>query len=64
MDKEALKKIEEPIINSPKEVQIIISRVLDAEKDKLYMDKPRVVDDIVDIIKEVIKHENNRTEDQ
>lgn len=64
MDKEALKKIEEPIINSPKEIQNIISQVLDAEKDKLYMDKPRVVDDIVDIIKEVIKHENNRTEDQ
>lgn len=55
MDKETLKRVEEPLINAPQEIQDIIVRVLEAEQDKLYMDKPRVADDIVDIIKEKIK---------
>lgn len=59
MDKETLKKIEEPIISAPQEIQKIVIRVLEAESDKLYLDKPRVVDDIVEIIKEEVKNENS-----
>lgn len=51
-----LNEVQEPIMNAPTEVRQIIERVLQAEKDKLYMEKPRgVKDDIVRIIKEVVQ---------
>ena len=51
-----LNEVQEPIINAPIEVRQIIERVLQAEKDKLYMKTPRGVnDDILRIIKEVVR---------
>lgn len=51
-----MKDVQEPIINAPPEVQQIIERVLQAEKDKLYMKIPRHInDDILRIIKEEVQ---------
>ncbi|CBN54442.1 MULTISPECIES: hypothetical protein [Kamptonema] len=48
--------VQEPITSAPEEVCQIIERVLQAEKDKLYMKPPRNInEDILKIIKEVIK---------
>ena len=48
--------MQEPITSAPEEVCQIIERVLQAEKDKLYMKPPRNInEDILKIIKEVIK---------
>jgi hypothetical protein len=47
---------EDPITSASAEVQDIIERVLQAERDKLYMKNPRNInDDILKIIKEVIQ---------
>jgi hypothetical protein len=47
---------EDPITSASAEVQDIIERVLQAERDKLYMKTPRnIKDDILKIIKEVIQ---------
>jgi len=37
------------------EIRSIIEKVLRLEKEKLYMERPRVRDDIVNIIKEAIR---------
>lgn len=48
--------VQEPIISAPPEVRQIIERVLQAEKDKLYMKFPRNInDDILIIIKEEVQ---------
>ncbi len=50
-----LSDVQEPITNAPSEVRQIIERVLEVEKDKLYMRAPRHInDDILKIIKEAI----------
>ncbi|TAG94352.1 MAG: hypothetical protein EAZ09_17235 [Oscillatoriales cyanobacterium] len=50
-----LNDVQEPIISAPSEVRQIIERVLEVEKDKLYMRAPRHInDDILKIIKEAI----------
>ena len=50
-----LNDVQEPITNAPSEVRQIIERVLEVEKDKLYMRAPRHInDDILKIIKEAI----------
>lgn len=52
----ALSDVQEPITNAPPEVRRIIERVLQVEKDKLYMKFPRGVnDDILKIIKEEVQ---------
>jgi hypothetical protein len=52
----SLNDVQEPITNAPPEVRQIIERVLQAEKDKLYMRIPRNInDDILKIVKEVIQ---------
>ena len=49
-----LSTVQEPITNAPVEVRQIIQRVLELEKDKLYMMRPRNInDDILNIIKSV-----------
>jgi hypothetical protein len=51
-----LNNVQEPITSAPPEVRQIIERVLQAEKDKLYMKFPRNInDDILKIIKEEVK---------
>lgn len=51
-----LNDIQEPIVTAPPEVRQIIERVLQAEKDKLYMKTPRNInDDILRIVKEAIQ---------
>jgi hypothetical protein len=51
-----LSNVQEPIISAPPEVRQIIERVLQAEKDKLYMKFPRNInDDILKIIKEEVQ---------
>lgn len=51
-----LSNIQEPIASAVPEVREIIERVLQAEKDKLYMKPPRNInDDILKIIKDVIQ---------
>ncbi|MDF0552599.1 hypothetical protein [Kamptonema sp. UHCC 0994] len=48
--------VQEPITSAPEEVRQIIERVLQAEKNKLYMKPPRNInEDILKIIKEVIQ---------
>jgi hypothetical protein len=55
-DKSSLNNVQEPINNAPSEIQIIIERVLQLEKDKLYLKTPRNInEDILLIIKDVIK---------
>ena len=50
-----LSDVQEPITSAPTEVRQIIERVLELEKDKLYMKSPRYIsDDILKIIKETI----------
>ena len=50
-----LSDVQEPITSAPSEVRQIIERVLEVEKDKLYMRAPRHInDDILKIIKEAI----------
>ncbi|MBD1838194.1 hypothetical protein [Coleofasciculus sp. FACHB-501] len=51
-----LNDVQEPITTAPPEVYQIIERVLQAEKDKLYMTSPRSIkDDILTIVKEVVR---------
>ncbi|MBD2013733.1 hypothetical protein H6F96_07045 [Microcoleus sp. FACHB-53] len=51
-----LSDVQEPITSAPPEVRQIIERVLQAEKDKLYMKVPRNInDDILKIIKEEVQ---------
>jgi hypothetical protein len=51
-----LNDVQEPINTAPEEVQQIIQKVLEVEKDKLYQKTPRYInDDILNIIKEVIQ---------
>ena len=48
--------VQEPITSAPPEVRKIIERVLQAEKDKLYMKIPRNInDDILKIVKEAVQ---------
>ncbi|NJK77198.1 MAG: hypothetical protein HC942_28715 [Microcoleus sp. SU_5_6] len=50
-----LSDVQEPITSAPPEVRQIIERVLEIEKDKLYMKSPRYIsDDILKIIKEAV----------
>jgi regulator of protease activity HflC (stomatin/prohibitin superfamily) len=52
----SLSDVQEPITNAPPEVRRVIERVLQAEKDKLYMRIPRNInDDILKIIKEEVQ---------
>lgn len=51
-----LQDVQEPITKAPPEVRKIIERVLQLEKDKLYLRSPRGInDDILKIIKEVVQ---------
>ncbi len=55
-DKLNSQEIQDPITNASPEVQEIIERVLQAERDKLYMKNPRNInDDILRIIKDVVQ---------
>ena len=48
--------VQEPIVNAPPEVRQVLERVLQLEKDKLYLKAPRNInDDILKIIKEVVQ---------
>jgi hypothetical protein len=52
----SLDNVQEPIANAPPEIRVIIERVLQLEKDKLYLKTPRNInDDILNIIKETIQ---------
>ena len=52
----ALSDVQEPITSASPEVRLIIERVLQAEKDKLYMKFPRNInDDILRIVKEAVQ---------
>lgn len=50
-----LNDIQAPITSAPPEVKQIIGRVLQIEKDRLYKKTPRINDDILKIIKEVVQ---------
>ncbi|KJH73129.1 hypothetical protein UH38_03470 [Aliterella atlantica CENA595] len=51
-----INNIQQPITSAPPQIQQIIERVLQAEKDKLYMKFPRNInDDILKIIKEEVQ---------
>lgn len=52
----SINDVQEPITNAPPEIRRIIERVLQTEKDKLYMKAPRNInDDILKIIKEEVQ---------
>jgi hypothetical protein len=49
-------RVQEPIITATPEVRQIIEKVLQLEKDKLYLKAPRNInDDVLKIVKEVIQ---------
>ncbi|AFY79463.1 MAG: hypothetical protein IGR93_13240 [Hydrococcus sp. C42_A2020_068] len=49
-------RVQEPIVTAPPEVRQIIEKVLQLEKDKLYLKAPRNInDDVLKIVKEVIQ---------
>lgn len=51
-----LDEIQEPITNASPAVREIIERVLQLEKDKLYLKNPRYInDDILKIIKDAVQ---------
>lgn len=51
-----LEDVEEPVNEASPQVQEIIVRILQLEKDKLYMKTPRFInDDILKIIKDVVQ---------
>ena len=51
-----LNDVQEPITSAPPEVRRIIERVLQTEKDRLYMKSPRNInDDILKIVKEEVQ---------
>ncbi len=51
-----LSSIQEPITSAPAEVKEIIQRVLQLEKDKLYLKAPRNInEDILKIVKQVVQ---------
>lgn len=51
-----IRNVQEPITNAPPDVREIIERVLQLEKDKLYLRSPRNInEDIVNLVKEVIQ---------
>jgi len=51
-----LKEVQEPIVSAVPEVRKIIERVLELEKDKLYMKVPKYInDDILQIVKEEVQ---------
>lgn len=49
------KYVQEPIDAAPAAVKRIVERVLAAERDKLYLDRPHLINDVVTIIKEEIR---------
>ncbi len=52
----SLDDVQEPITNASPEIRAIIKRVLQLEKDKLYLKTPRNInEDILKIIKDVIQ---------
>jgi hypothetical protein len=55
MSKDLMKDVQAPIQQARPEVQKIIKRVLDLEKEKLYQERPHLSADILRIIKEEIK---------
>ena len=51
-----IQNIQAPITKAPPEVKEIIERVLQLEKDKLYLRAPRGInDDIIKVIKEIVR---------
>ena len=55
MSSDNLDKVREPVTSASPEVRQIIERVLQLEKDKLYLKSPRNInDDVLEIIKEVV----------
>jgi hypothetical protein len=51
-----LDRVQEPIAKAPTEVRQILEKVLQLEKDKLYLKAPRNInDDILKIVKEIIQ---------
>lgn len=55
MDPQKIKYMQEPIDQASPEVQRIIRRVLEVERDKLYQEKPALISDIVTIIKDEVQ---------
>ncbi|MGL5080666.1 MAG: hypothetical protein ACRC8A_04195 [Microcoleaceae cyanobacterium] len=47
--------IQEPIKTAPTEVKKIITEVLKLEKDRQYQQRPRVNDEILEIIKQAVQ---------
>ncbi|WP_207002072.1 hypothetical protein [Trinickia mobilis] len=45
----------EPLTRDPKDVREIIAQVLTIEAERLYQEKPHINDDIIKIIKEIVK---------
>lgn len=44
-----------PVNDAPEEIKRIISRVIEHEKGKIYLSRPHIKEDIINIIKEEVK---------
>lgn len=55
-DHSNIDRVQEPILTATPEVRQIIEKILQLEKDKLYLKTPRNInDDVLRIVKEVIQ---------
>lgn len=50
-----MKDVQEPIQKARPEIQRVITRILEAEKQKLYLERPHLVADVINIIKGEVK---------
>jgi hypothetical protein len=57
MDREASRqsRLNEVLTQASPEVRQVVLRVLQEEKEWLYMERPRLTDELVTIIKEIVK---------
>ncbi|HSW63850.1 MAG TPA: hypothetical protein VLH56_11180 [Dissulfurispiraceae bacterium] len=55
MDRKAVREIMKPVTEADEVLRRVIERVFQLEREKLYQQKPRVIDDLLTIIKEEVR---------
>lgn len=55
MERSTLKDVQAPLNEAPKDVREVARKVLMAEQEKLYLERPHIISDLVQIVKETVK---------
>lgn len=55
MDSKRTEDVFKPVTEAEPEVRRVVARVLQIEQEKLYLQRPRVVDDLLIIVKEEVR---------